>query len=214
MPVPSFYSFPHSLYARLVARFYDPVMRGMEERFLREKRRQLLTGTSGRILEVGAGTGANFELYPPGAEVLAIEPSGAMMRHARKKLNKLKSGARIELLEAGVEERRVAEAVPAGGFDFIVCTLVLCTVPDLKGAIRRFRQWLRPGGQLLVIEHIHDNRQPNRWLQSAVTPAWKHLAEGCHLDRPTDELLKTGGFRVVEEAYFYRWVPFYWGRLE
>lgn len=207
-------SHPESLYSRLFARLYDPVMIGMEHDFLEDKRRELLRGAGGKILEVGAGTGANFHLYPPEAEVLAIEPSASMLKYARGKLERGLTEARIELLEAGMGDGIVRESVPEGGFDQIVCTLVLCTVPRLRESIQLLRQWLKPGGKLLAIEHIQDKRQPQRWLQQAATPVWKHLAEGCHLDRPTDELLKAEGFRAVEEAYFYRWVPFYWGILE
>ena len=189
-------------------------MRGVENSFLETKRRQLLQHAHGRILEVGAGTGVNFHLYASQAQVLAVEPSGAMLKYARRRLAQGEAHAHIELLEAGIEDSRVKTAIPESGFDCIVCTLVLCTLPGLEDAIQLFRQWLKPGGQLLVIEHIRDTRQPQRWLQRAITPVWKHLAEGCHLDRPTDELLKAAGFRVVKEAYFHRWVPFYWGIFE
>ncbi|MCB9266905.1 MAG: class I SAM-dependent methyltransferase [Lewinellaceae bacterium] len=207
---------PHTdtLYSRLLARFYDPIMSGAEKSFLEEKRRQLLGRARGKVLEVGAGTGANFHLYNARAEVLAIEPSGAMLKYARKRLEKEGVTARIQLLKAGIGDDEVRAVAPEAGFDYIVCTLVLCTVPGPGEALDLFRQLLKPGGQLLIVEHIQDNRQPQRWLQRAVTPAWKHLSEGCHLDRPTDELLKAQGFRAVEEAYFYRWVPFYWAVLE
>ncbi len=203
-----------SLYSCFFAWLYDPVMKGIEDDFLEEKRRALLQGARGKILEIGAGTGANFHLYPAGAEVLAIEPSPSMLKYARSKLEQGVTDARIELLEAGIGDGIVRENVPEGGFNQIVCTLVLCTVPRLKESIQLLRQWLKPGGKLLVIEHIQDNRQPQRWLQQAATPIWKHLAEGCHLDRPTDELLKAAGFLAIEEAYFFRWAPFYWGILE
>lgn len=204
----------HSFYSRLVARLYDPFLRGMEKGFMEARRKELLRHVQGKILEVGAGTGANFAFYPPQVEVLAVDPSSAMLNYARKRLSQRATGARIALLEADIGEASVRAAVPEGGFDYIVCTLVLCSIPEVAASLRLFRQWLKPGGQLLVIEHIQDKRQPQRWFQGVITPVWKHLAEGCHLDRPTDELLKAAGFRPVEESYYYRWVPFYWAVLE
>lgn len=200
------------LYARLFARVYDPVMAGAEAAFLQEKRQELLRHARGQVLEVGAGTGANLPLYPADAQVLAIEPSAAMLGYAQRLLEQ-EGGvkAQVQLLQAGIEDEAVAQAVPPGGYDCIVVTLVLCTIPHAEGAIGLLRQWLRPGGRLLVLEHIQAERQPWRWLQQAINPAWKCLAEGCCLNRPTDLRLKAQGFHPLEERYYLRqWVPFYW----
>lgn len=202
-----------SLYARLFAKVYDPVMHKLEERLLLSRRQALIVQVSGVGLEVGAGTGVNFPLYPNGVRVLAVEPSGAMLKQAAKQLDG--TAAEIELLETGVNDAALEERLSAESLDFIVCTLVLCTIPDLQGALTRFHRWLRPGGQLLVMEHIHDSRQPQRWLQQQFTPVWKKIAEGCHLNRATDQLLKTAGFYPVEEAYINTtFVPFYWAVLK
>ena len=91
----------NTLYSRLVAHFYDPIMRGMENSFLETRRRELLRHAQGKILEVGAGTGANFHLYSSQAQVLAVEPSGAMLKYARRRLAQGTAKAHIELLEAG-----------------------------------------------------------------------------------------------------------------
>ena len=212
--MPPCFSCINTLYSRLVARLYDPVLRGMEKGFMEARRAELLRRVHGKVLEVGVGTGANIPFYPHRAAVLAVEPSAAMLGYARERLSRQRAGASIVLLEAGIGEDSVRAAVPEGGFDYIVCTLVLCSIPELEPSLQLFRQWLKPGGQLLVIEHIQDKRQPQRWLQGVITPVWKHLAEGCHLDRPTDELLKAAGFQPVEESYVYRWVPFYCAVLE
>ena len=156
---------PDTLYARLFAHLYNPIMHGPEQGYLLEKRRKLLQRAKGKVLEVGAGTGINLPLYPQEAEVLAIEPSAAMLNYASK------AGpfeASIRLMQAGIGDAEVAQARPAGGYDFIVTTLVLCTIPDLEAAIRLMSSWLKPGGQLLVMEHIHDERPSARWLQNAI----------------------------------------------
>lgn len=200
---------PDTLYTRLFAKLYNPVMEKLEARLLMDMRRSLLAQARGKVLEVGAGTGVNFPLYDASAQVLAIEPAQAMAQQAAALLQELKA-PHIQLLEAGVGDAEVSAQLGEDTLDTIVSTLVLCTIPDLEQALQHFRKWLRPGGQLLVLEHIHDDRQPQRWIQSAVTPVWKHLAEGCYLNRRTDELLKSYGFAVEKEDYHYtRWVPFY-----
>lgn len=205
---------PDSWYSRLFAKLYNPVMTRVEERLLMHMRQSLLRKARGRVLEVGAGTGVNFSLYPKGTAILAIEPSQAMASRARQALQQVQTPD-IRLLEAGVGDAAVDDQLKAKGVDTIVATLVLCTIPDLEQALRDFQRWLRPGGQLLVLEHIHDDRQPQRWLQSALAPAWKRLAEGCCLNRPTDQLLREEGFRPVSEDYHYTpWVPFYTAVLE
>lgn len=205
---------PDTLYTRLFAKLYNPVMEKLEARLLMDMRRSLLAQSRGSVLEVGAGTGVNFPLYDSSVKVLAIEPAQAMARQAAAVLQEL-DAPYIRLLEAGIGDAKVSAQLGEDTLDTIVSTLVLCTIPDLEQALQHFRKWLRPGGQLLVLEHIHDDRQPQRWIQSAVTPVWKHLAEGCYLDRRTDELLKDYGFEVEEEDYHYtRWVPFYTATLK
>lgn len=206
---------PESFYARLFAKAYDPVMRQLEERLLFSRRQALIGQVSGKVLEVGAGTGVNFPLYPSGSDVLAIEPSEAMLRQAARRLDHYGAAGEIKLMKAGINDSALDKQIAPHSLDFLVCTLVLCTIPDLEVALDRFRTWLRPGGRLLVMEHIHDDRQPQRWLQHKFTPVWKRLAEGCHLNRATDQLLKSAGFRAIEEQYIHtRFVPFYWAVLE
>ncbi|HKK80527.1 MAG TPA: class I SAM-dependent methyltransferase [Phaeodactylibacter sp.] len=206
---------PESFYARLFAKAYDPVMRKLEERLLFSRRQALIGQVSGSVLEVGAGTGINFPLYPSGSEVLAIEPSAAMLQRAARRLESHGTAGEIKLLQAGINDEALDRRIAPHSLDFIVCTLVLCTIPDLEVAINRFQKWLRPGGRLLVMEHIHDSRQPQRWLQHQFTPVWKRMAEGCHLNRATDQLLKSAGFQALEEQYVNtRFVPFYWAVLK
>jgi ubiquinone/menaquinone biosynthesis C-methylase UbiE len=205
---------PDSLYAKLFAKAYDPVMHKLEERLLLPKRRALISHARGKVLEVGAGTGINFPLYSQDLHILAIEPSKTMMEQAAQRLLQEQVMAKIELLQAGVHDDRLQRLLSPGSLDAIVCTLVLCTIPDWSKAIAQFHEWLRPGGQLLVLEHIHDHRQPQRWLQHRLTPVWKRLAEGCHLNRSTDKVLKASSFDLQEEEYFETSVvPFYWARF-
>ncbi len=201
-------------YSSLVARLYDPVTSGAEESFFKECRRQLLSDLSGHVLEVGAGTGANFGHYPAEAKVLAIEPSDAMVEQAEKKLLDSAVQADILLVRAGIGDKMVASRVPAEGFDAIVFTLVLCTIPDPARAIERVKSWLAPAGRLLVLEHIADDRPTVRRIEQLVNPVWKKLAEGCHLTRQTDQLLKEAGFQPAWEKYFHRGLLFYQAEMK
>lgn len=196
-------------YRRLLATLYDPFMTYFEAAFLRAERADLLRDLRGRVLEIGAGTGANFPHYPAEAQVWAVEPSGPMLTRARRRIP---SGQSIKLIQAGIED--IELDFPPGHFDAIVCTLVLCTVPDPAGALARCRQWLRPGGELRVLEHIRSPHSRRARWQDRLTPAWRCLADGCHLNRPTDQWLRTAGFQAEAETYTLRGVTWYRARLK
>ncbi len=197
-------------YARLFAMGYDPFMRKFEDRILTRYRKQLLAPMQGKILEIGAGTGVNFPFYPSGAEVWAIEPSASMMDRARKKLEAHPPQADIRLILAGVHDPDLdlltQQAQP---FDAIVCTLVLCTIPDAVQAVTDIKRWLKPGGKLLLLEHIHAPHPPMRRWQDWLNPIWKRFGEGCNLNRPTDQTLREYGFLPEWEHYFTKGIPFY-----
>lgn len=200
-----------SLYSRLVACFYNRIMKRLEEQVFQKRRQKILENIQGNVLEIGAGTGINFSLYPVGTHVIACEPSAAMLRYAHERLDKEKSGIRtdIELVHAGTGDEELEAYVPAGGFDAIVCTLVLCTVSDLDKTLETIKKWLKPGGTLHILEHIQSEKPGKRFFQNFFNPLWRHLAEGCNLNRQTDEVLKDYGFQPVWEDYFVKGMPFY-----
>lgn len=186
-------------------------MARFEEEVLLPKRARLLGDLRGRILEVGAGTGVNFQFYEPETEVLAVEPSAAMLAFAQRKQRHAQ--AKIQLLPAGIGDPVVLGHIPAEGFDAIVCTLVLCTAPDPERVINHLYQWLKPGGRLIVLEHI---RTPDGWqrkLHRLINPLWKYFGEGCELTRPTDRFLRQAGFSAEYENYFRTGLYFYEARL-
>lgn len=193
-------------YAPIFARVYDPFMEKLEERILLPRRKALLAPLTGNILEVGAGTGINLPLYSPQARVLAIEPSVPMLRQAQERLRNTRVQADIRLLHAGIGDDF---PLPEGGFDAIVCTLVLCTIPEPDAAVQRIKTMLAPQGQLAVLEHISARRTRNRFLQKLINPCWKQVAEGCHLTRHTDKRLRQHGFLPEGETYFTKGLRFY-----
>jgi len=98
-----------------------------------------------------------------------------------------------------VAARAEALPYPDASFDTVVATLVLCTVGDPHASLREVRRVLKPGGLLLVFEHVRLENPLLAGLQAALTPAWKHLAGGCHLDRDTLRLVREAGFVAVQE---------------
>lgn len=155
-------------------------------------RPRVVGAATGRVLEVGSGTGLNFGLYGAGVdEVVAIEPDPHMMRRARARA--AAAAVPIRLLDGGIED------LPAdiGLFDTVVLTFVLCTIPDAAGALARIREVLAPDGRIVWIEHHAASCGHGRWAQGALEPAWKWAAGGCHLTRAPVALLEAAGF-VVE----------------
>lgn len=169
---------------------YDRLMRPMEQGPFRDIRKKLLSHARGDILEIGAGTGINFPLYVQG-EVTAIEPVAAMRQQAKPRTELAK--VPIHMLEGD------AQALPfeAGRFDTIVGTLVLCTVPDPKLALQEIHRVGKSGATLLLFEHI---RLESRWLgglQDVLTPVWRKMCDGCHLNRDTPRLVEEAGMELM-----------------
>ncbi|HEX5928527.1 MAG TPA: class I SAM-dependent methyltransferase [Solirubrobacterales bacterium] len=159
---------------------YDRLFKASEEAGLRQMRRELVAGATGRVLEIGAGTGANVELYRDAVEELVLaEPDPHMTRHLREKLAEW--GSRAEVVEAPAERLPFED----GSFDTAVVTLVLCTVPDPQAALAEVARVLKPGGRLLFLEHVR-SEEPGlaRWQDRLERP-WRFLGDGCHCNRDT-----------------------------
>jgi ubiquinone/menaquinone biosynthesis C-methylase UbiE len=197
------------LYSNLFARIYDPFMAKMEERVLGHYRKQLLHDLCGNVLEVGCGTGINFPFYPASCTVVACEPSANMLKYAEARLKQQPVAATVHLVLAGVGSAALEPHVPTEGFDAIVCTLVLCTIPEPEIAVELFKRWLKPEGRLIVLEHVHGGTQPRRLIHNLLNPAWKQLAEGCNLTRNTESLLRKHGFEPVWQHDFVKVLPFH-----
>ena len=183
-------------------------MRKAEQQELAKRRKALISGLSGNILEVGSGTGANFSYYGQDTEVLGIEPSGPMLRQAKEKLPQ---EGNITLHQAGVEDPSLDKLIPNASLDAVVCTLVLCTIPNPEATLDRFYRWLKPKGRLIVLEHIRSKKEISGRLQDFVAPAWKVIGQGCHLNRSTDIIIKNKRFEAVKEDYFEHLVQWYQG---
>jgi ubiquinone/menaquinone biosynthesis C-methylase UbiE len=177
---------------RLMAALYDPVMRLVERRGLAAWRAELLAETHGSVLEVGAGTGLNLPYYPGAVTTLVLaEPDPHMRSALRRRVGIY--GRRLTISDADADSLPFAD----GGFDTVVMTLLLCTVPDVSRALAEARRVLAPGGTLAFIEHVGgpEGSRRLRW-QQRVEPAWRRVAGGCRLTRRTVESIEDAGFIV------------------
>ena len=171
--------------------FYDWVLAASEARGLAARRRGLIQSASGRVLEIGAGTGLNLRYYRPHKikSVLALEPLAAM----RQRLARRAVTVTVPVEIGGVP---VAQAdLPAAGFDTVVATLVLCCVDDLPATVAAVARCLVPGGRLLFLEPAAAGRR--RRARSA-PGLWSPLAGGCHLDRDILGVIRRAGLSVSD----------------
>jgi len=177
-------------WGRMFSALYDRAFEASEEAGLRQMRAELLTGARGSVLELGAGTGLNLELYPrEGLDSLTLtEPDPHMFKQLRERAKKDCPGA--DLMQVG------AEALPFDddSFDTVVVTLVLCTVPDQPAALREIRRVLKPGGQLLYLEHVRSNHPDLAKWQDRLEKPWRFLGDGCHCNRDTEAGMRAAGF--------------------
>lgn len=171
-------------------------------------RAELIGDLEGQILDVGSGTGVNFEHFNKNANVIAVEPSKFMLEKAK---NKLPQKASITTYNLGINDPKLEQIINQNSLDYIICTLVLCTIPDQVLALSKFKKWLKPDGKLIILEHIHAKEKPRRIIQNIINPAWKIVGDGCNLNRDTDVLIKNIGFKVKSEEYFKRTLRFYKG---
>ena len=174
---------------RIYAALYDRLCGPAEAAGLGDLRASLLAGATGRVLEVGGGTGANLVHYSAAASVTVLEPDRAMARRLEPRLGECPVPAR--LVTAGIDDAELDE----GSFDTVVCTLVLCTVPDLDAAVRRIERLLASGGRVLFLEHT---ASAGGWgvVQVLVDPVWKRAVPGCHLHRDPVTALRRAGLLV------------------
>jgi ubiquinone/menaquinone biosynthesis C-methylase UbiE len=187
---------------RWFAASYDLIMKPGEKR-VRKMRHQLLAELRGDVLEIGAGTGANFEHYPTGVRVVALEPDPHMLKRAQRRL--------LELGRTDIDVRLApAEQLPVDdmSFDAVVSTLVLCTVRDLPRSLAEIRRVLRPGGEFRFVEHVRGEALLGR-VQDLMQPAWGWVSAGCNLNRRTEPAIRAAGFEIgsIEHRKMSPWMP-------
>lgn len=178
-----------SAYGSLFTMIYDPFLAWGERAGMRDLRRRVLADATGDVLEIGAGTGLNLAAYPPAAGRLTLtEPEPSMVDRLQR------ADGRPTVVAAGAEDL----PFDAGSFDTVVSTLVLCTVPDPDRALQEIRRVLRPGGALLLVEHVRSSRPGLARLQDRLHGPWKAFGYGCHCNRDTGAALRRAGFDTTE----------------
>ncbi|MDQ4108435.1 MAG: class I SAM-dependent methyltransferase [Actinomycetota bacterium] len=176
----------------IFARVYERFVAAREGEEIRARRERLLAGLDGRVLEVGAGTGVTFPLYPSTvSEVVALEPEAHLRSVAE-------DAARSVNVSVTVRDG-LAQHVPEhdASFDAVVVSLVLCSVPDQPAALRELRRVLRPGGQLRFFEHVISLHSVKATVQRGLEATiWPRIAGGCHPARDTGAAIERAGFTI------------------
>lgn len=162
-------------------------------------RSQIVPRAKGRVLEVGMGSAINMEFYDVDQVemVYGLEPSEGMRRKAQTNL--ARSPVRVEWLGLPGEEIPLEDQ----SVDTVLLTFTLCTIPDWNAALQQMRRVLKPGGELLFLEHGESPDDSIRKWQNRITPGWKKLAGGCHLNRNIADLIRHAGFEIVELENLY-----------
>ena len=179
---PRFTTFYNRMMQRpLVRRQFDPL------------RREIAQQAQGVVLEVGAGGGQNFPFYDPKnvVRVEAVEPDEAMLVYAER--NRGDAPVPITLTRASVETL----PFPDAHFDSVLVTLVLCSVRDPERSLRQIWRTLKPGGSLLLLEHVRAQGRIAAWVQDALVPLTTQCLGNCHWNRDTERTLVESEFEIV-----------------
>jgi ubiquinone/menaquinone biosynthesis C-methylase UbiE len=174
----------------MFARFWKRVTAGGETDEAVAHRTEMLAGLSGKVIEVGAGNGLNFEYYPASVTgLVAVEPEPILREAAIEKARG--APVQVEVVD-GVAERVSAED---DSFDAGVACLMLCTV-DAASALAELRRVIKPGGELRFYEHVVSESPRVATLQGVADHVWTHVAGGCHLTRDTVAEIERAGFEI------------------
>ncbi|ANU21468.1 methyltransferase type 11 [Planococcus plakortidis] len=183
--------------AGFLPHIYDTAMKPLEKTRFEKIRKNLVLQATGHVLEIGFGTGANFRYYRNAERVDAIEPNPEMGKQAGKRIRKSKTP--IHTYEA------IAEELPFddNSFDTVVATLVFCTIPDPVKALEEICRVSKPGAKILMFEHVKMDQPVMGKTQEALTPVWKKLCDGCHLNRDTFDLVNRSPLEIVNVESYY-----------
>lgn len=179
------------------AAVYDFTGRWREERFMPEHRQYLSADLHGAVLDIGAGTGDMFPYFKTAAErdsslqLHGIEPDPSMKRRAEKRA--VDTGIAIDLRSARAESLPYEDE----SFDVVIACTVFCTISDVERALTEIHRVLKPGGELRFHEHVRSDGVSGR-IQDALTPLWKRVNAGCHLNRQTKQTIRNSPLELTE----------------
>lgn len=174
------YILPHVINLAMRNREFDPY------------RRRVVSQARGRVLEIGIGSGLNLPLYGAAIdEILGLDPVPRLIDMAQEAANRSKIP--VTLITASAQ----AMPIDAASIDTLVMTWTLCSIPDAAAALQEMRRVLKPNGQLLFVEHGSAPEAGVRKWQDRLTPLWKRIGGGCHLNRPIRSLIEEAGFKMI-----------------
>ena len=177
----------------------------MRNKRLVSYRQATIGAARGVVLEIGIGSGLNLPLYGPAVDqVCGIDPSPELLDRTRERITD--AHVLVSLVRASAEQLPFADTA----FDTLVMTWTLCSIPNPSAALAEMRRVLKPRGRLLFVEHgLSPEPRIKKW-QHRLTPCWKRIGGGCHLDRKMDNLIRAAGFRfdTLESGYMRGPKPF------
>ncbi|MGR6913142.1 class I SAM-dependent methyltransferase [[Actinomadura] parvosata] len=182
----------------IFSRIYPKMARAMDEGGMAGRRRQLLAGLSGEVVEVGAGHGVNFAHYPTAVtRLVAVEPEPRLRAYARTAAAGAPAAA--EVMPGLAERLPVADH----SVDAVVFCMVLCSLPNVEAALAEARRVLKAGGQIRFLEHVRaDTRGLTRLQDLLDATIWPRLVGGCHIGRDTLVAIERSGFTVIRVERF------------
>ncbi|AKB40968.1 class I SAM-dependent methyltransferase [Methanosarcina mazei] len=173
-----------------IAPVYELLDLPLEFFFFRKWRKEALSGLSGKVLEIGVGSGRNLKYYQAGCSVTGIDASEGMLEKARQKTRGVKN-VNLFLMDAEHLE------FPDNSFDYIIATFVLCTIPDPVIALKEMRRVLKPSGELIALEHMHSSNPVISLFEHMIDPFLFFLL-GDHTTRHTVKNIQEAGFTILE----------------
>lgn len=177
---------------------YDRQMGRWERRLLgQDNRAWACERANGDVLDVAIGTGLNIPLYDPDAKVTGVDLSPAMLDIARQRA--VECGRKVDLREGDAHNLAFDDT----SFDTVVCTFSLCNIPDLHQAISEMQRVLRPGGRLVLVDHIRSSVKPIYWLQKGIEVLSVRI-DGDRMTRRPVDMVEELGFDIAERDRF-RW---------
>jgi ubiquinone/menaquinone biosynthesis C-methylase UbiE len=179
-------------------KWYDFFMSPLEKLKFKSIRKDLIQRAQGSVLEIGSGTGINFPYYQSVTKVTAIEPSQHMIERSSRRREML--AVPIQILKESAEEL----PFPDNTFDTVVVTLAVCTIPNPNAALLEMKRVCKPGGTILLFEHVKMDSPCLSKLQDWLTPFWKKVCDGCCLNRDTVQMIAAAGVEIVNKKTFFK----------
>ena len=175
------------------SKFYDSLEGRMEKKYFRKWRRKLISKVKGKVLEIGVGTGKNLQYYDKNAKITGVDLSKEMLKKAKETAKKL--GRDFKLIQMDAQKLEFERNT----FDYVICTLVLCSVPDPVKALKEMKRVCKNNGKIILIEHVESNKLGIKTIQKLYNPLSKTIL-GCDVRRKTKENIIKAGLKIEKET--------------